>query len=61
MDYDKYKLSTPPENTEEQEKERCTRCNEPFEKDDLFLLTPNQRWDSPKYCSFCLSDVHGIM
>ena len=53
---DEYKLSTPPENDEPRELERCDLCRDYFEHDELTLhlvdLKPLQ------VCYFCLTNIN---
>ena len=58
MNYDDWKLATPPDEDEPKEKEQCSRCLEYFEENDLFYINPNPTQYSKKVCSFCLNNLH---
>ncbi len=56
MNYDNWKQEVPPENNEPREKERCDKCLEYFESEDLYTFMVDLK--PLMLCSECLHDIN---
>ena len=56
MNYDNWKLETPPENNEPKEKEKCDYCLELFDSEDLYTFMV--KFKPLLLCSECLNNAN---